>query len=536
MRIKCGWSAGLVMAVVVGAITIAACSDDQGGSTAQTGYFGLQPVSGVTYEAGRHQGVTGEDGEFQYRGGDHITFYLGDVVLGSALAMEVVEELDVAGGVDDELGRQINMVRLLWTLDADEDRSNGVRLLESAQDIPEDTDLSDESSLQAAVDAVAPGRTLLGYEEVFQEVVEHAEARGMSFELVGHYEMFTGTAMDLTRFMDRDCPDADRWDRIEVDVSEIDGGYRLEGVMESVEGREDSFELDLRGVTGAVRSANDYVVAVMIDRYEAEEVETGNQVRAVMGIKIIDDESPARCVGIHYLRSEEVENVEPVLYGVIDGGRVDRPSCLLEAQEQVQERLIRIPGMDPDGYFPQPARVTVTRQNGEVIGPMDSEPLGDGDSIWKPHDRSLNHKVTIPYDCRESCQDYREVEAEMTDNDGVTVVHRWESSRIGESCGSNGGSGGGGDLLQEIGQHCQVLASNVGTCANLEMLDDCDTIVSEADQIANQSGNRQQCLETYAGMVSCLSELSCQRYQDFVEGSSSAPCQMQEQALMSACD
>ena len=87
MRIKCGWSAGLVMAVVVGAITIAACSDDQGGSTAQTGYFGLQPVSGVTYEAGRHQGVTGEDGEFQYRGGDHITFYLGDVVLGSAPAM-----------------------------------------------------------------------------------------------------------------------------------------------------------------------------------------------------------------------------------------------------------------------------------------------------------------------------------------------------------------------------------------------------------------------------------------------------------------
>jgi len=117
-----------------------------------TGYYYDSLVSGIEYETSLdgeviRTGVTGEDddpGRFLFIEGAMVSFSLGDVSLGEAVANERVTPFDLAGIAEEAVGgcdvsgalpddtsafrRVANLAVLLQTLDTDGDEANGIEI------------------------------------------------------------------------------------------------------------------------------------------------------------------------------------------------------------------------------------------------------------------------------------------------------------------------------------------------------------------------------------------------------------------------
>ncbi|WP_455208694.1 hypothetical protein [Kaarinaea lacus] len=97
--------------------------------TIQTGVFIDSLVIGVYYETETKSGVTNAAGEYQYIDGETVTFSIGGIVLGSTMAAPVVTPVDIVEGAINASDPIVsNIIRLLLTLDADGDASNGLDL------------------------------------------------------------------------------------------------------------------------------------------------------------------------------------------------------------------------------------------------------------------------------------------------------------------------------------------------------------------------------------------------------------------------
>lgn len=93
-----------------------------------SGYFKDSNVSGLSYRSGQHTGVTGEDGSFTYEEGETVTFFLGDIVIGTAETDTVITPIDLSlDGHSSDPDVQ-NVVRFLIMLDSDGDPSNGITI------------------------------------------------------------------------------------------------------------------------------------------------------------------------------------------------------------------------------------------------------------------------------------------------------------------------------------------------------------------------------------------------------------------------
>lgn len=123
-------------------LVLVGCSGGGGSSESnesnQQGSSGVQPEptvpevlsgifaekSGLTYRSATLEGVTGEDGAFQYVPNEPVTFSVGDVVLGQAtgLPMLTLTDLDVS-----ERAR-VNITRFLQVLDDDANLNNGIQI------------------------------------------------------------------------------------------------------------------------------------------------------------------------------------------------------------------------------------------------------------------------------------------------------------------------------------------------------------------------------------------------------------------------
>lgn len=88
-------------------------------------YITLSPTGQVSMS-----GFTAEDGSFFYRDGETVSFYIGDILLGSSLAKEIVTPVALVENASsgDALG---NMLRFLQTLDEDASPSNGIQITDS---------------------------------------------------------------------------------------------------------------------------------------------------------------------------------------------------------------------------------------------------------------------------------------------------------------------------------------------------------------------------------------------------------------------
>jgi len=123
-----------ILILCASVIMLAACGG--GGSeppvttaTPSVGVFVDSAVGGLQYQAPSYSGSTNTLGEFNYLPGERITFSIGDIVLGSAQAGAIITPLSLVPGASGANDPTVtNIVRLLLTLDDDNNPDNGINL------------------------------------------------------------------------------------------------------------------------------------------------------------------------------------------------------------------------------------------------------------------------------------------------------------------------------------------------------------------------------------------------------------------------
>ncbi|MDW5416848.1 esterase-like activity of phytase family protein [Iodobacter sp. CM08] len=121
---------------------LAACNSDSTDTTTSTnnkpfiisGVFQDSAVEGLEYSTTSNPSAqyTKADGFYLYQVGDEITFKIGGVVLGKAIATAKLSPADLSSGFND---KALNIAQLLQTLDSDGDPSNGIKLEATQRDL-----------------------------------------------------------------------------------------------------------------------------------------------------------------------------------------------------------------------------------------------------------------------------------------------------------------------------------------------------------------------------------------------------------------
>lgn len=91
-----------------------------------SGVFRDSAVSGLEYQSGGQQGLTGRNGGFVYEVGKTVTFSVGGVVLGTATGKPVLTPVDLVPGGSADTPTVQNIARFLMMLDADGNPENGI--------------------------------------------------------------------------------------------------------------------------------------------------------------------------------------------------------------------------------------------------------------------------------------------------------------------------------------------------------------------------------------------------------------------------
>lgn len=122
---------------VAAALLLSACGDDNDDTPAvQTGKLVDSAVSGVEYSSPSQSGVTGANGEFQYKAGETVTFKIGGLSLGQAGGKGTLLLQDLAGGLNGDGSLSdltLNRAVFLQSLDSDQDPANGLQISEAAR-------------------------------------------------------------------------------------------------------------------------------------------------------------------------------------------------------------------------------------------------------------------------------------------------------------------------------------------------------------------------------------------------------------------
>lgn len=106
------------------------------GSGDLSGFFVDSVVEGLTYNTSTKNGITTSQGKFIYRSGEKITFKIGDILLGTATARSYITPVQLFNdSINYSDNRVVNIVRLLLTLDEDNNSSNGIKINTTVNDL-----------------------------------------------------------------------------------------------------------------------------------------------------------------------------------------------------------------------------------------------------------------------------------------------------------------------------------------------------------------------------------------------------------------
>lgn len=126
------------------AVALHGCGGDGGGSSSSnddspepsaslTGTLLDSPVINIGYRTESLEGVTNALGQYQYKTGETVTFFIGAIELPSVTATGTLTPLDLVGTKDTENSTVVNIIRLLQTLDQDGDPANGITITNLAK-------------------------------------------------------------------------------------------------------------------------------------------------------------------------------------------------------------------------------------------------------------------------------------------------------------------------------------------------------------------------------------------------------------------
>ncbi|MGL5390630.1 MAG: hypothetical protein ACRDA8_04430 [Shewanella sp.] len=152
------------------ALALAGCgggdSDNESPPTptpTKTGVFLDSAVAGLNYKtASIPAGVTNAKGEFNYRAGETVTFYIGELLLPSVSAAAQLTPAELGGGLNT--ATTVNILQLLQSLDQDANPANGISISDSAKNAFVGTGLDIASpTFDATVSAIlnSIGKTLV---------------------------------------------------------------------------------------------------------------------------------------------------------------------------------------------------------------------------------------------------------------------------------------------------------------------------------------------------------------------------------------
>mgnify|MGYP000164868359 CR=1 FL=1 len=208
-----------VKALVLGTSTavllmLSGCGDSDS-SSSSTGVFQDSPVDGLKYSAPSASGTTQDGGKFTYYNGQTVSFYLGDLLLGSAVGAANLTPIDIVEGADGQLTPAVvNVLRLLQSLDADADLTNGITIPASVATMRfTEVDFSDESAVINLLATIDSGLTLVSAEDAVAHFSETLASIGGTIDYIdylgatrtavataGAAEYHTGTGYGNTMF------------------------------------------------------------------------------------------------------------------------------------------------------------------------------------------------------------------------------------------------------------------------------------------------------------------------------------------------
>ena len=162
----------LALAVMLTACGGGSSSSGGGGSSGtatktETGVFTDSAVEGIHYQTspGNKRGTTTALGEYDYVEGDMVVFSIGDTALPAVTATGRVTPADMADGNDADV--VINVLRLLQTLDDDDNPDNGISINQQTRDdfIGKDVEVNQPAASFEAEAEAAIGDTLVTVED-----------------------------------------------------------------------------------------------------------------------------------------------------------------------------------------------------------------------------------------------------------------------------------------------------------------------------------------------------------------------------------
>lgn len=122
------------LATLLVTLSLAACGGGGSGGSdgTQTGRLLDSAVSNISYKTETKQGKTTAKGEFEYKPGETVTFFIGETEFPPVDAAAIITPLDMSstGQIDDPVVS--NILILLQSLDADGDLSNGITISANA--------------------------------------------------------------------------------------------------------------------------------------------------------------------------------------------------------------------------------------------------------------------------------------------------------------------------------------------------------------------------------------------------------------------
>ncbi|MBV2091493.1 MAG: hypothetical protein KUF72_11455 [Candidatus Thiodiazotropha sp. (ex Ctena orbiculata)] len=117
-------------------------TDGDTDTTTSTGIFVDNVVINLGYRTDTQSGYTNERGEFNYLPGETIVFFIGDLEFPPVLASSVITPLDIANTDDAGSDTVLNIIRLLQSIDQDNNPSNGITIGQQAIDAATQVDFS----------------------------------------------------------------------------------------------------------------------------------------------------------------------------------------------------------------------------------------------------------------------------------------------------------------------------------------------------------------------------------------------------------
>jgi len=124
---------------LIASLILLACGSNNSSdslSAEKQGKFIDSVVSGLRFETPTTSGFTDSQGQFRYRNGETVRFFVGDVFIGEAQGQAIITPVELIPGAIDEKNTQVqNIVMFLQSIDDDGDESNGINITNLASDI-----------------------------------------------------------------------------------------------------------------------------------------------------------------------------------------------------------------------------------------------------------------------------------------------------------------------------------------------------------------------------------------------------------------